>query len=259
MKLQSAIFLLSLMLLTSCGIITGRVHDRFPDIKELLSQQETVNILSSLKSTNSGLKAFKGIGGIRLTDLNSTSTARMAWCGSVPDKLRVTVLVAGQPSETLTADGRYLCILSHTGQHPFIKKRSAKPSLEKLISIPIRTDDVISLIAGRVPVYNHDRAICYRPKDGDGYILALLKNRRGIIEKIYLDEDRSGVRGAEIFSGGNSLVYRAEFAKMKNMSGFLVPVKLILSGDKGVSVTLAIDRYMPNTPVTPSLFILPHP
>jgi len=90
MKIQPAILLLPLLLSFPCCTFTGRVPDRFPDAEETLSQQETLNIISSLKTMNSGLNTFKGIGGIKLSGINGTNTARMAWCGSVPDKLRAS-------------------------------------------------------------------------------------------------------------------------------------------------------------------------
>ncbi len=212
----------------------------------------------SLQETNKGLDTFKGIGGITLSDSGGRRTARLAWCGEFPDKLRLTLITAGLPAETVTADGKYICLLSHTGEHAFIKKRSSCPSLEKLVSIPIRADDIVSLLTGRIPLYDYDEAVCFRPENGTGYVLVLRNKRKGIVEHIYLDDSRINVMSIEVFSSRNALLYTAKFFEMQESSGFQVPARLVVS-DADASLTLRVDRYMANAEVSPELFILSPP
>ncbi len=248
-NLQPAIILLIIaFFLSACTGLTTRVSERAFD-----SQAEVQNLLLKLKSKNHTLNTFKGIGKITLWNKGKSRIARVAWIGSEQEKLRIEVLnVTGQPAISFASDEKWLYFRSHTTDR-FYKKRSNDASLKPLILIPIKASDVVDLLAGRVPVYEHKSAVLI--ESGDGYVLVLKKKWRGIVEKIYLDK-KANIYGVEIFNGAGSLLYRAVFGRMDKINEFQVPSKLVISNDDGVIFKLDIDKYWADVSVSSSIFSL---
>ena len=182
----------------------------------------------------------------------------MAWLGSKPKKLRLEILdISGQPAASLATDGNYFYLLSHI-ESRFYKKHSTDDSLEKLISIPVRSSDILSFLSGQAPIYNYDRALLKKTESEDGYVLILRKNWQGIVEKIYLDQNKE-VYKVEIFNGKNSPLYRALLHGTQNINGYRIPLRLEISTDDGFYLKLDIDKYWADVYVSPSMFILPPP
>ena len=241
------ILLITSFFLSACSHLKARVPGTDP--------KEARTLLLNLQNKNYYLKTFKGIGKFKLWNKGKPQAARLAWMGSVPEKLRTEILaVSGQPAISIANDGSWLYFLSHT-PHRFYKKRSAKADLEKLISIPITSRDVIALLAGRVPVHEYNTASIMQDEAGDGYVLVLKKRWRGIIEKIYLDEKKTDVRKVEMFDSSGSLVYMVVFERMQNINKYQVPLKLVISNED-IVFQLDIEKYWADIVVSPSMFVL---
>ena len=257
MKLISLIFSLAAatFFFSSCASLTGRTPDKSA------SQLEAVNLLSTLNKKNQNLKAFKGIGTIKLWHNNTPRfDERVAWAGANPLNLRIVVLVSGHPAIKLSTDGRFLYYLDLTTKPPIFKKiRSTDASLDRLVSIPIRSRDVVSLLSGRTPIHDYSSAGLIKNKLKKGYIIVLKKRWRGVIEKIYLDEKKSAIQKVEVFKPDGSLKYRAEFKAMQYVKGYHVPLKLVISNDDGAGFALDIERYIADAAVSPSMFVLSPP
>ncbi|MBW2590523.1 MAG: hypothetical protein JRD71_07370, partial [Deltaproteobacteria bacterium] len=125
--------------------------------------------------------------------------------------------------------------------------------------IPIRSRDVVSLLSGRIPIREYTSAGLIKNKLKKGYILVLKKRWRGVIEKIYLDENKSDIQKVEIFKSDGSLKYRAVFKTMQHIKGYHVPLKLVISNDDGTGFMLDIERYMADAAVSSSMFVLSPP
>jgi len=257
MKLISLIFSLgtAVFLFSACSSLTGRIPEK------TAGQIEALNLLSSLNNKNHGLKTFKGIGKIKLWHNDKPQfSERVMWAGIDPESLLIVVLASGRPLIKFSTDGKWLYYLDLTSKRsPFKKIRSTDASLDQLVSIPIRSSDVISLLSGRIPAYEYTSAGLIKNKDEKGFILVLKKRWRGVIEKIYLNEDKSDVQKVEIFKSDGSLKYRAVFEKMKYIKGYHVPLKLVISNDVGAGFQLDIERYMADAAVSPSMFVLSPP
>lgn len=257
MKLISLIFSLAAatFFFSSCASLTGRTPDKSA------SQVEAATLLSAVNKKNQNLKAIKGVGTIKLWHNNTFRfDERVAWVGAIPSNLRMVVLVSGHPAIKLSTDGRFLCYLDLTTKPPFFKKiRSTDASLDRLVSIPIRSHDIVSLLSGRTPIQNYSSAEVIKNKLNKGYILVLKKRWRGVIEKIYLDEKKSDIQKVEIFKPDGSIQYRVEFKTMQYVKGYHVPLKLVISNDEGTGFTLEIERYIADAVVSPSMFVLSPP
>jgi len=241
-------------ILSGCGSITQRpVSPKIP-----FDQSEAGEILCFLKNKNDTLNTFKGIGKIKLYDKNKVRGARMVWAGAKPGKLRIQVLdISGQSIESFSSDSEYLYILSSALPKRFYKKRSADTNLKKIISIPVKVGDVIDFLTGRIPIYDHDIATVKKNESQDERVLILKKRRQGVVEKIYLNNDKE-VDKIEIFHSG-ALVYRAIFEKIQNINRYRVPFRLVISNGNDIFVTLDIEKYFANVPVSPSMFVLTPP
>jgi len=257
MKFLSLIFSLVAVsfLFSSCANFIGRIPEKSS------GHVEAANLLSFVNKKNQNLKTFKGIGTIKLWHNNNHRIdERVAWAGADPSSLRIVVLVSSHPAIKFSTDGNFLYYLDLTTKPPFFKKiRSTDASLDRLVSIPIRSSDVVSLLSGRIPIHDHTSAGLIKNKLKKGYILVLKKRWRGVIEKIYLNENKSDIKKIEIFKPDGSLKYRATFKTMQYIKGYHVPLKLAISNDDGTGFTLDIERYMADATVSPSMFVLSPP
>ncbi|MBU4343884.1 MAG: DUF4292 domain-containing protein [Proteobacteria bacterium] len=238
-------------LLSACTGISG--------IKSSVSEDlhEAANLLLSLKNKNNELKTFKGTGKVTFWEKGKKGLiSNIAWVGSEPDKIRFAMRsLSGQPVASLACDGTWLYFLSHNDQR-FYKKPSKNSTLKKFISIPIRSSDIVSILAGRIPVAEHDSAMIKKNRSKDGYLLVLKKDWQNVVEKIYLDETRTTVRKIEMFDLNGLLLYRAEFIGMQNINSYPVPSRLFFSGANGDGFQLNINGYRADVSISPSVFVL---
>ena len=220
---------------------------------------EARELVATLGARNHNLSSFKGIGRFILWQRGHVLSARAAWVGSYPDKLRIAVMnPAGQPMTSLSTDGQYLYMVSHS-EGEFYKKSSANPTLQRLISIPISTNDIISILAARLPIREYHTAELTADESSRGYVLTLLKKWGGFSEKIYLDTDKRSVLQVEIFGASDKLSYRTVFQGKQHVNDFELPAKIMISGTDGNRFELDIDKYWADVPLMPSTFVLAPP
>jgi hypothetical protein len=239
--------------LAGCSTLTGKMGGRLKDSTDRIEAQK---ILLHIKGKNNTLETFKGIGNAKLTGKNGTRMYRMAYSGTKQNKLRIVVLEAGQSVETFATDGKYFYLISHTNQHRFIKKRLSDSSLKRIISIPVKIEELIDLLSGRIPLSKYDEAILEKNNVASGYILIMRKKWRGIVEKIFLDESKSKISRFEIFNHVGQLSYRVLLSDVREIDGFTIPLKFKIATSGDNSFELDVDRYWANTVVSESMFEL---
>jgi hypothetical protein len=281
-RLATPLFI-GVFFLSACSTIAP-VGPRGPGDLRTLSESEAEKTVSYLKNQNLHLKTFKGMGRITFWENEKKDlTTRVAWAGSVPDRLRVVLRsVAGQPVVSIASDGQRIYLVDHT-RGKFYKQHSEGSTMKRFFSIPVTSDDIVNLLSGRVSVDNYDSAALLKnggspaPMSGgglcrtgvsnqeepcepeDGYILVLKKGWGNTCQKIYLDASRKQVRKVEIFYLTGNLKYRAEFKTMQDIEGYRVPSRLVLTTDDGSGFQLDVDRYWAGVSVSPSLFVLTPP
>jgi len=242
------------LLFTACGRPALKAPEKPADA-------ETRKLVDDIRTVNRGLKTFKGIGKIRLSKNGRTHFAqRIAWVGSLPLKFRIEVLFSGQSLITVASDGRQLYYRNRQDDgHPYGQFRLTRANLEKILSIPIRPDDFMDIIAGRIPVYAHDTAAVSEDPDGAGRILALKKAGQGTIQKIYLHDKSAAVTQTEFFDAAGFLDYRVVFSGAKRSGEYRVPAALVISTDTGRRCQLDISVFQANVALAETLFSLPPP
>jgi hypothetical protein len=261
----AACLLLFVLYLHACSYWRSGGLESFTDdlsAQELAAaRNQARKLLLVLDKINDDLNTFKGVGKIRLWNKEYTQIAeRVLWVGAEPSSLSIVVLISGHPGPRLSTDGKYLYYLDlQNNKDPFKKIRASDPSLEKILSLPVKSSDIIELLRGRVPLYGYSSAVLLPGLSGNDDVLVLGKKWRGVIEKVYLTGDKKRAWKIEVYKGKGRLRYRAEFKNMLEIQGYRVPVRLDISNDKGDGFSLEIDRYRANVSVSPSVFVLKPP
>ena len=219
-------------------------------------------VLAMLKNQNSGLENFKGIGRIKIWRQGQLEiNERLAWIGSRPDRLSIAVLVSGFAAIKMAADGKWFYYYEARSNPPVYKKiRAGDASLKRIIAVEIKTSDILTLLAGRVPLRDHRQALLVdEGSEYKGSVLVLKQRWLGTIEKIYLDENRSQMQAVEFFDRSGNLTYRVRFDRMQVIKGYRVPSRLVITNGEDTQVAIDIYRYQADIDVTPSMFVLPPP
>jgi hypothetical protein len=251
------IIVLIAILLAGCS----RLFRKTPEPEDLEAMAEARKVLFALGSQNETLKNFKGLGKIRVWQNGAKRIdEKIAWIGSEPGKISIVVLISGYPAIKIASDGKWVYYYETRDKDPFYEKYSASDAtLQRIISIPIKPSDITSLLAGRTPLREHHSAWLGRPDSGVGYVLTMKKRWHGIVERIYLEDNKTQVRQIEFFNRFGSLIYRARFDKMQTVDTYHVPAILSISSDQQIDFQLEVQKYWTGISVSPSMFVLSPP
>ena len=245
-----------LLFISSCAGIHNKLFENSKEKSEPSFQREAFSIISALQKKNSSIRTFKGLGTIDLVNNGKSLSARAAWVGSYPNQLRFEILgIYGHPLLSFSFDNDQQFFKSHTDK-TFYHRKDTDADLEDLIAMSIKLNDIMKLLTGRIPVYEHFNFEIIEDSSETGRILVLKSKWTGVCEKLYLDENNTKIYKIEVFGLTGGLTYRAVFDGGMEIEGMEVPSKLILTDDNGASLSLRIDRYLKNIPVSSSVFVL---
>ena len=168
--------------------------------------------------------------------------------------IRIAILnISGRPVLSLANDGQWFYFLSHTN-NSFYKKRSSYSNLKKTIQIPIKPVEIVSLLAGRIPLYEYHAANIIRNKN-QGYVI-VLKKSGNVIQKIYLNEDKKNIQKVELFDANEKLLYFVVIDSSQKINKYHVPLRLTVSNDSGNRFRIDVHKYWADVSVIPSMFVL---
>ena len=207
------------------------------------------------------MKNYKGIGKIRVWHKGIKKIDEtIAWIGSETVKLSIAVLVSGYPVIKIASDGKWVYYYETRKREPlYVKYPATDATLQRIVSVPIKISDIITLLAGRTPLREHHSALLHRQDSGSGYVLTLKKRWYGVVEKIYLTEDKKQVRQIEFFTRAGSLIYRIQIDEMQAVNTYQVPTRLSISSGESMGFQLKVQKYWTDIPVSPSMFVLKPP
>jgi len=274
---RPTILIICIFFFSSCAGLYPKISEESKDFR---SPSEAKAIISILKSQNPKLKTIKGVGRITFLEKEEKEmTTRIAWVASTPDKIRITLSsVSGHPMVSAASDGQWFYFVSHASGD-FYKKRPSNFNMKRFFLISIKSEDLVSILLGRIPLVNYntlsfveDRSLRGRSgkdlesagvsslnkdiKENKNSSVLLLKNKWGNVrEKIYLS-DRDDVYKVEMFDSTGTFVYRLELIGMQEIKSYRVPYRLRVSNDDGAGFQLDLDRYWADAKVSPSVFTL---
>lgn len=248
----------ALVLITGCGSL-GTGMSRKPE--DIAARAEARLVISALSNQNRELKNFKGIGKIKIRQHQTTRIdERIAWIASEAAKINIVVLVSGYPAIKMASDGKWFYYYEAREGKPVYKKVPASDSnLKRFTTIPIKTSDIIHLLAGRVPLREHQDAVLERSDSGEGYVLVLKRRWWGVAEKIFLDETKSRVYRCEFYDRSKELVYLVRLGEMKTVGGYRVPGSLEITNGDDIVIQLVVNRYWTDVDVSAPMFVLKPP
>ena len=221
---------------------------------------EAQAILENIRKTNATLTSFKGMG--RLTVRNEGKVQvdeRMAWVGADPLNLSVVLFAAGFPALRMAGNGESLYYQDAGEPGAPVKRLQVEdPDFKRLLSVPIQASDILAVLRGRIPIREHSSARLVRVRSGDGWALLLLRTW-GVHQKIFLDESKTQVLQTEVYDAFGNMLFQVNFQEMQLVGGYKVPYRVAVSSDNKALVQLLVERYWPNVPVEPSMFVLGSP
>lgn len=215
-------------------------------------QPETRTLVAALDDRPAPM-AFKGIGALRIFADGRRQTLRLAWVAVRPGKLRIELLTPGGPAVKFATDGEWIYVLSpadgerHVGRDP-------RPDFGDLLPVPVTVRDLIALMAGRVPLGSFDRAESAPADDG----IHLIAGRRGRpVSEAWLAVDHHRLRRLERFGPSGELIYRCEPDQYTAVEGHRIPFVLrFTTADARKRMTLRVERFWPETAVSPETFVI---
>jgi len=259
MKYKFLPLMFFLVFINSCTGIFHTFSHESKEKEDSLIQGKAVSTISAIRKRNNSLLTFKGLGKIDLIDHEESFTARAAWAGSYPNQLRFEIIgIGGHPVISFSFNDDQQFFISHADKR-FYHRSNADGDLEDIISVPIPLNDIMKLLTGRIPVYEHSDYEIVTDPSWTGRVLVLKKEWTGVCEKLYLDEKNTRIYKIEIFELTGGLSYCAVFDGGMVIESMEVPSKIILTDDHDASVSLRIDRCLKNIPVSSSIFILEPP
>ena len=170
---------------------------------------------------------------------------------------------AGQPYISIAGDGKKIYFLFHHNKKFY--KKSFNADLNKIISIPVKITDIITLLSGRIPVSKYSNVLLKEDTGPDVSTLILEEKSWGLIswgknngkirEKIFFNTKTKRVKYIEFINPKGSVLYSVTFDGIQKIKGYDIPAGFVISDDDAL-VHLDIDKYWTDVQIEPSIFEL---
>jgi len=245
-----ALLLATVLLTSGCASLLSRPDRSDPDALLLLER---------VAQHNRRLETFKGLGDLSLaTTATGPAAFRLAWMCSIPDRMRFELMAfSGNPFLSLATDGDRVYWLPHAENSTFHTFRQNHLNLKKLIGIPITTDEILLLLAGRVPIRPHDAVALVTDETGRRE-LRLKNGWRGEVQRIRFSAKEALLPNEIIMFAdfGRQISYRIVLEEIRPVNGFAVPHRMIFTADTGDTASLKIRRYWTSVTIDDAVFVL---
>lgn len=200
-------------------------------------------LLAFLKARQNEVKSFRGLGKLSLMVRNEMQTTRVAWIGSRPGEMRVETLgLWGQPHLTLLINGSSFYLYVH-GENRCFKGKATARNLSRLVSVPLRVEDLFAVLSGQVPVLPFRHAKIGRSDQEGRWCLDLYKGWGRLVERMWIAEGGRTVDGIEVFNGWGKLQYRVAFEEVREVEGVHIPERIIISKKQGPVLSLHVEEF----------------
>lgn len=216
---------------------------------------EAAALLAHAQGVNAGLTTLKGLGSLEMVHSGKRFQARVAWICQPPGRFRITVLGAlGRPVISLVSDGRHISYFSHNDG---VFQRWPRDAVFPPVALPvaISPEDIADALSGKIPIRAHDAA-SVRPGGSEAGRILVLKQWGRIVETIDFAENAVAPEDFTVFKDARVRAYTVAFRDHRQRGGYRLPGRYEIDGEDGSQVTIRVDRYWPNAPVSPETFVL---
>lgn len=220
------------------------------------SDPDAARFLAYLKVRSDNLGNFKGVGHLTIMGKGQGETMRVVWLGSQPGNLRVEILgIWGQPALTLLLKGVNFYVHNHQDNRHY-KGKGTVHNLSRFISVPVRAEDLFSLLSGQPPLLDFYSAKVETSRDDYQRCLCLYKTRNRLIEKVWFKDDETTVERVELFDGRRNPRYTIEFSEFEQVDGLVMPHKIVVSRTKSLVWSLNIEKFWRKVPIPAGAYTL---
>ncbi len=228
----------------------------------------TRNLLSQTIEKNQHILTARGKGWLTIKSRKIKSRFRIIWMTRMPHDLRITLLDAGHPVETLVTNGTQIHFFSHTGSHkPYTTDADSK-DLRYFFPVDIPMDHIVRLFSGKIPIYDLPPTRSFLPEPGMEYSTAVITedsntktNGRQNLEQRLIWDTRANIQQISISKKSELLnkskkLYQTNFNQWMPTERYKIPSLMEISNPRGERLTIKITELEPNIPVSPSIFEL---
>lgn len=241
-------FLLAALVYSGCASIKPQ--------QSYKSDKEALETADRLRSFNREITASKGTGLLTIAEKNRQTQYRIAWAAKSPDKARITLISSGIPVETLLFNKSRITLYSHTGRHALKTYNSDNPSLERILFVPVRINDIISVLTGKIPVKPFDTARFENTKSTTENRAILLHSRFDKRwQRLVIDSD-GRVRQLSLLESRDQPIYGIRFIEFKKLDSNGIFTRLSITDESGESAVFRIHSFQENPDVKDSVFSL---
>jgi len=243
---------LVIILLTAAWLTSACARFYPPDSQRDLAAEQLV---AGLRSTNADLTRFKCVGKIILSGSKQPAQSfRAAIAGQMFDRLRIDMFAPfGGSAGTVSSDGKHLFLVMHPSRE-YYKRRFGSGSLEQMIKIDLSVGDLLELLVGRIPM-DAEFSARLASDEKKGQPDLLLVDRWGRTRQRVTLNDSMHPVASVWFDGHQNRIYTLTVTGTQTIGGFVLPMRIDLSGASGERVTVNLDRYEVDARFDESLFI----
>jgi hypothetical protein len=125
--------------------------------------------------------------------------------------------------------------------------------------MPVRAEDLFTLLSGQPPILAFHRAKIRPSTTNGGWLISLYKKWGRLVEKIWLNHDAMTVEQIEVFDGWDHLQYRIAFSEFHQVDSRHVPHRVEISDPEGPLWSLIVERFWTNISIPDRAYTLDVP
>jgi hypothetical protein len=242
----------ALVLLMAAWLPSACARFSPPDIQRDLAAEQMV---AGLRLTNAGLTRFKCVGKLIMSGPKQpVQSFRAAMAGQLSDRLRIDMFAPfGGSVGTVSSDGKHLFLVMHPTRK-YYKRRFGRGSLQQLIQIDVTVGDLLELLVGRIPMDAEFSArLAFDENESQPHLL--LVDRWGRTRQRVTVDDAMHPVASVWFDSHQNPIFTLTATGTQTIDGFVLPLRIDLSGASGERLSVTLDRYEANARFDESLFI----
>lgn len=217
---------------------------------------DAVELLNRAVAHNAAVNSMRGLGRLDATRNGKRVRLRVAWVAEPPDKYRVVLLGApGQPVMTVASDGDRVYLDSHDSSK--IRTWSTDGAFRGLVNhLVIAPGDIAMLLSGRIPIREFTAAEPTMEPSAANSTGLMLSKWHVPVQRIGFRREDGLPYHVEFYTDEGDVGYWLTFGESRSISGYRLPGRIEAGRSNGDRLLIEIERYWPDVPLSPDVFVL---